>query len=363
MKINIKNELNNDVYINLLDINQNVIDDYLINNDFIEVDLNIDKYCFFYTQNEKSEIIRLSNNIEGFRVYFNDKINRLDVALFKENNSYRQVETFILKDEKNLFYRNDKSKKIDILLPLNYEENKKYSLILMFDSQNIFDLNKVNEYTDKNDPYGGWQVESSIPNDYIVVGIDNADEYRSEELTPSKNEVKFKLILNLLREKELFRGKLEHLRDFINETLFPFVLNKYNIDLDNIGICGSSCGGLASYYVGLKDYDKYSYIFTFTPATGFIKDKSLIKLYNSMKMDSKLPYIFYYQGNKGKLEHLLYKVNHKLIKNLINVGYPVNNIEQYIEESAEHNEIMWRYGFNYAVSKYLDFKEKTNGSK
>ena len=88
MKINIKNELNNDVYINLLDINQNVIDDYLINNDFIEVDLNKDKYCFFYTQNEKSEIIRLSNNIEGFRVYFNDKINRLDVALFKENNSY-----------------------------------------------------------------------------------------------------------------------------------------------------------------------------------------------------------------------------------------------------------------------------------
>ena len=65
----------------------------------------------------------------------------------------------------------------------------------MFDSQNCFDLNKVGNYTSKNDPYGGWQIESSINDEYIVVGIENADKYRSIELTPSKKEVEFKDVL------------------------------------------------------------------------------------------------------------------------------------------------------------------------
>ena len=33
-------------------------------------------------------------------------------------------------------------------------------------------------------------------------------------------------------------------------------------------------------------------------------------------------------------------------------------IDSYIEESAEHNETMWRYGFNYAIMKYIEKRGK-----
>ena len=75
---------------------------------------------------------------------------------------------------------------------------------------------------------------------------------------------------------------------------------------------------------------------------------------NFIKNKDKLPYIFYYQGNKGDLEVLLHDLNKELISTLINEGYPKELIDVYIEESAEHNETMWRYGFNYAIIKYIE---------
>ena len=366
MKIYIKNELDNNVFINLINKERTLVSSFLIVSDELEIDNSEIEYCSFSFGDINSELIRLSNNIEGLRIYYNKNIKHIDVDLFRINEKYGSVETYILKDEKNLFFREVKEKNIHVLLPYDYSKNKKYGLLLMLDGQNIFDINKVGKYTTKNDPYGGWQIETSINNEYIVVGIENADKYRETELTPSTREVIFKDILYSIDEKGLLEGELDSFRRFINETLFPFILDKYNIDESNIGICGSSCGGLASFYLGLKDINKYKFIFSFTPATGFIKDESLNKIYEKIDFDKNqnlLPYLFYYQGNKGDLEKLLFEVNKDLIGNLILNGYTEDLIEQYIEESAEHNEIMWRYGFNYAFSKYLEFKEKKYGSK
>ena len=58
-------------------------------------------------------------------------------------------------------------------------------------------------------------------------------------------------------EKE---GYIDYLDAFINETLLPFISKKYSIDLNNVGISGSSMGGLGCHYIGLKNLGKYKFI-------------------------------------------------------------------------------------------------------
>lgn len=365
MRLYIENKVSKLVYIYLLGNNSHTR--RIIKNE-MDIDLNKYKFCYFKDEdNNKTERIILSNNLKGICLDFNLKTNKFDAYLFVKNANYNKVKTVTLYDEKNLAFREDKKKNIHILLPNDYISNKKYGVLLMFDSQNIFDLNKVGHYTDKNDPYGGWNVESSIYSyEYIVVGIENSDEYREKELTPSLKSVEFKDVLYKLNDDGLLKGELDYFRKFINETLFPYLINNYNIDLNNLGICGSSCGGLASFYIGLKDYNKYKFVFTFTPATGFIKDASLEKIYKEIdfkKNKESLPYIFYYQGKKGELEKLLFNVNKNLINNLVKNGYPNDLIDKYIENSADHNETVWRYAFNYAIIKYMEYKENKDGSK
>ena len=151
---------------------------------------------------------------------------------------------------------------------------------------------------------------------------------------------------------------LDNLDDFINETLLPFISTRYNVITDNMGICGSSCGGLASLYVGLKNTNKYGFIFTFTPAIGMCNDENLKLLFESLSIKSKtkLPYIFFFQGNTGELEQMLYNSNKNLIDILLSYGYNQELIDSYIEENANHNEDPWRYAFNYAINKIKEKK-------
>ena len=354
--MNIKIKCNNELITHILDENYEevrIVDSYSI-----EVNLNKDYYLFFSILDKKSEIIRISNLLSCLEVKYLDDNKKLEVNI--NSNNYGEVKVVRLKDEKNLFFRDDKEKVINILLPFNYDKNKKYGLILMFDSQNIFDLNKVGKYTLLNDPYGGWQVDCTLSvikekynKEYIVVGIENADKYRATELTPSSKKYEFKDILKDLGEENLLDGEMDYFDDFINETLFPFIFIEYNIDLKEIGIVGASSGGLASYYIGLKNYLKYKFIFTFTPATGFIKDESLNKFYRNIDFNRNIPYIFYFQGKKGFLENILYEVNKDLINNLVKSNYKKENIYKYIEESYDHNEISWRFAFNYFMDVYL----------
>ena len=354
--MNIKIKCNDEFITHILDENYKEI--RVEKSNSFNVLLDRDYFIYFSILDKKSEVIRLSNLLTSLEVkYFDDK-EKLEVNINSEN--YGEVKVIKLKDEKNLFFREDKEKVINILLPFNYDKNKKYGLILMFDSQNIYDINKVGKYTLLNDPYGGWQVDSTLSivkekygKEYIVVGIEDADKYRATELTPSSKIYKFKEILKDLDEESLLDGEMDHFDDFINETLLPYVFNEYSIDMNEIGIIGASSGGLASYYIGLKNYLKYKFIFTFTPATGFIEDESLFEFYKNINMNDKLPYIFYYQGNKGFLENILYEVNKDLINNLVKSNYKKENIYEYIEESYDHNEVSWRFAFNYFVDVYL----------
>ena len=206
MNLNIK--CNNELITHILDENYKEI--RIEKSNSFNLDLNNECFLYFDILDKKSEIIRISNLLTSLEVNYYDDKEKLEVNIDSDN--YGEVKVVKLKDEKNLLFREDKEKVINILLPFNYDKNKKYGLIIMFDSQNIYDLNKVGKYTSLNDPYGGWQVDSTLSivkekyhKEYIVVGIEDADKYRATELTPSSKIYEFKDILKDLGEESLSR--------------------------------------------------------------------------------------------------------------------------------------------------------------
>lgn len=332
-----------------------------IRREIIEVSKNFfvtdAKFCYLTNNKRNTEIVILSENISILEFSYCRKTKKYKADLKIDNKiKYGKVETFFVKDEKNLFYREDCTKIINVYTPSDYDERKKYNIIIMFDSQNIFDKKKVGNYTKNNDPYGGWQVETSLEylyNDYIVVGIDNADKYRENELTPNVNDKKIKeyLVKELGNIDGLY---LDNLGDFINETLIKFIKEKYSVNSDSFGICGSSCGGLASLYLGLKNINRCDFIFTFTPAIGLLSKSLLERFLSNFKFnDVNQPFIFLFQGENDDLERMLFNGNQYLKELLVKNGYYCNKIVEYFESSALHNEDAWRYAFNYAIDAYM----------
>ena len=328
------------------------------NSTFIHFDLENDSY--FYLSNEKdykTETVIVSENIEKMYLQYNRRKKKYYLYLSDTNNLYQSAISYILKDEKNLFFRSDKSKKIDIIIPKNYDTKRKYGLLVMFDGQNLFDKTNTGDYTDKNDPYGSWQIDVSMSmlakktgKEFIVVGIEHTDILRTNELITPVTFGKLKND-NLIEEREK-EGYIDNLDDFINETLLPFITSKYSIDLNNIAISGSSMGGLGCHYIGLKNLGKYKFILCYTPASALVVDEAWKAFYQRLNFINnldKLPLFYFFQGRNDDLEKILYLGNIDLINNLIEYGYPKELIKSYIEESAMHNEVAWRYAFNYMI--------------
>ena len=58
-------------------------------------------------------------------------------------------------------------------------------------------------------------------------------------------------------------------------------------------------------------------------------------------------------GLNDGLEKMLDESNRFMMNNLRNNGYDMSKISSYVEPSADHNEIPWRYAFCYAMNRYL----------
>lgn len=238
-------------------------------------------------------------------------------------------------------------------------KNRKYKLILAFDGQNLFSKRGVGNYTDKNDPYGSWQidqilsrVEKEKETPYLVVAMDNANPNRDRDLTMSENFGKINR--EYTDNKRFFHGKLELIGEKIVQDLFPYLKENYEIDWDDVGVIGASSGGLAAYYMGTKYKEMFSYVFAFSPALLLFRKEDLDSL---IENEGEYPYVFFSGGSESLLEDA--------ITGYVKSIYPlivsrIGSATLHIEEEYEHNEIAWRYVFASAMSDY--FAQKSRNS-
>lgn len=298
---------------------------------------------------------------------FNEKMGRelyyLSVGDVTKTGS---VENHIIRDEKNLFYRDDKSKKISVFLPESYDGVTPHDILYFFDAQNLFCM--AGEYTDNGDPYGSWQLDlvvSQLHSQYgkniIVVGIDNADMYRSHELFMNPERFgKLTPLATDIPDDNFSKGYLESLSGFMVTTLHDFIKEKYCVKEDNIGIGGSSMGGIASFFCGLYEMGFYKYVLSYSPAYGLYEMSAFenwFKIIDLKKYTDRLPKIHIYCGGGDPLEQMLLPSAMAMKTTLVSYGYPSDRIFERYDSDKPHNEESWRLILPESFSLLLDLKD------
>ena len=292
---------------------------------------------------------KLSIGVEYRR---NNKMDRNMSYLFVPGiKSTGRVETHVIKDDKNLSHRLDKSKIINVFLPESYDGVTPHDILYFFDAQNLFA--NAGHYTDNGDPYGSWQLDLVISQlrrqfgkNIIVVGIDNADIYRSQELF--MNPADFGDLSSLafaIPEDDFTCGYLDGLSEFIRTTLHSYIKKTYCVKDDNIGLGGSSMGGIASFYCGLRERRFYKYVLSYSPAFGLYEMSAFDNYFavrNFADHSEDLPLVHIYCGGGDMLEEQLLPASQKMKALMVKHGYCAEKIFETYDSEKPHNEESWR---------------------
>ena len=319
---------------------------------------------FIGASGKKTCKVYVGNLSVGIEYRLNEGMGRELTYLFTNGiEKTGRVDNFVLEDEKNLTYRKDLSKKISVFVPNTYDGVTPHDVLYFFDAQNLFF--QAGEYTENGDPYGSWQLDvvlSEIHRQYgkniIVVGIDNADEYRSNELFMNPKDFgQLAPLATAIPEDNFSVGYLDGLSNFMVGTLHSFIKKNYCISEDNIGIGGSSMGGIAAFYCGLHEMGFYKYVLSYSPAYGLYEMSAFENWFSNIdfiRSIDKLPKIHIYCGEGDLLERLLIGASKAMKGTLVKYGYPENLIFETYDDEKPHNEESWRLILCESFTKLMD---------
>ena len=222
---------------------------------------------------------------------------------------------------------------IRVYLPPSYGQGRRrYPVLYMHDGQNLFD--------DATSYIGEWGVDETMDAlaksqgiEVIVVGIDNGQDKRLNELSPWANP-------------RFGAAEGEQYMDFVVGTVKPFVDRTYRTRADrrHTGIMGSSMGGLISHYALLKYPKVFSKAGLFSPSYWFsdqvfsytaahrLKRGTRVYLVAGGKEDAETA------ANVMKMDALLRQSDKRLV------------LHTSIRPGAEHNETFWKGEFPEAMT-------------
>ena len=323
--------------------------------DSLELSLDLDQgdnHISFYNGDERTSKVYPGALSIGVDYRYNEKMGRdLTYLCSSAPTKSGRVDNYRLIDEKNLSYRDDKSKKISVFVPESYDGITPHDILYFFDGQNLF--GNAGEYTENGDPYGSWQLDivlNELHRQYgkniIVVGIDNADMYRSNELfMDPKWFGKLSPLAFAIPEDDFSFGYLRQLSSFMVSTLHNFIKEKYCVNTNNVGIGGSSMGGIASFFCSIFELGFYKYVLSYSPAFGLYEMEAFDEWFKKIdfrKYLDLLPKIHIYCGGGDMLEEQLLPSSKEMKALLIKRGYEGTKIFETYDMEKPHNEESWR---------------------
>ena len=236
----------------------------------------------------------------------------------------------------------------------NSDEAKKFPVLYMLDGQNVWDQ--------KNLPWQGWKVETSMERlvqegkiqSAVIVGIPN-NRNRTKEYAGWCDELPDGDVVT--DSVEFKRYANEH-RLMIVEEIIPFVEANYNVISDRAArvIAGSSYGAFCSAYIASENPDVFSGAGLFSGgSTGF--EQIIAKDGFNFSSDNKVR--FYLDcGTGDALEMILLPGTQHLKEYILSKGYkqaekPSDDGELFYQESIghSHNEKAW----SLRIPDFLEF--------
>jgi len=167
-------------------------------------------------------------------------------------------------------------RKLAIYVPPGYEsEQRRFPVLYLHDGQNLFDPAtaflgkdwKLHEVADDLIQHG--RIEP-----LIIVGIYNLGEKRLAEYTP-------------VCDRHGYGGRARAYGRFIVEDLKPFIDGEYRTlrDFSQTGLGGSSLGGLATLYLGLRYSRTFSKLAVLSPSVWWA-NRAILKEVRSLRRKS-----------------------------------------------------------------------------
>lgn len=225
---------------------------------------------------------------------------------------------------------------INIYLPNDYYiSDKDYPLFIMHDGQNLS--------IDRNDgSMNKWSIDKYIEEyqNCIIVGIDCDSSHRLNEYAPfNLGEIGLEIMnsSNLVGIENVCSEGSQYVEWIVN-SLISDIKNEYRIN-DNIGIIGSSMGGLISLYAALKYRDIFSMVGILSPAYWY-SDIAIIDYLNLHEFSDKCRVYTSVGDNETGLAKKKYYLEpyDKVHSILINKNIILNS---HIIKEGIHNETSW----------------------
>lgn len=264
-------------------------------------------------------------------------------------------------------FTDGRKRTIRVWLPDGYDAsdiNKKYSVLYMHDGQNLFDA-----YTSF---IGEWEVDESVTKlmkqgyeSTIVVGIDNGQLHRFNELSPKWDR-------SALGKQYISSPAGDKYADFIVNTVKPYIDEHYNTKPQRryTGIGGSSMGGIISLYMAIEYSEVFEYGIVFSPAMHVYADDTLDMFFNNYDFKSMkfLPRIYLFAGGETGGsdpgtpydEACITKYVDIIKDNLVSRNYPEQMIGTMIDKNLSHIESTWAKIFPNAL-KWLNDTGEISG--
>ena len=222
-----------------------------------------------------------------------------------------------------------------VWVPEDFDIRKQYGVLYMSDGQNAVD--------EALTAYGEWNMEDHFKNleeegypQFIIVGIDCARSSvpRTIEYLPASSDTFKKQWMN--------RYYGDKYADYVANEIVPFINSRFNVREDLVGFCGSSMGGLISFYICSKYPQLFKFCISFSPAFFFFSPKRVIENFKKRKFHpNKDPDYVFFIGGADKLEREL-RPNTDLVVDLFREeGFNEDKLLYMIDESRIHHESTW----------------------
>lgn len=235
-----------------------------------------------------------------------------------------------------------------------HEEGETFPVIYMTDGQSIFEKER--------NRFGSWMTRETVEAERarsgraaIIVGISNQNPWRNNELTPrSIGKIKSFLLRRIFfkaPEGEVF-GR------FVTETVKPAVEAQFPVRTgkENTAFCGSSSGGLESFFIAMSYPELFGAAGVFSPVFQLYSKKNMTR-WIQQKARPDMPLLYVYSGAGNPQEKQICRSVEKTYA-ILEKYCPAEKLRKVIRPEAPHNEAAWEPVFADFLREFLDISQK-----
>ncbi len=226
-------------------------------------------------------------------------------------------------------------RRVRVYVP-EHKEGETFPVIYMTDGQNLFD--------EETGTWGCWFTREAVEAERklsgkaaVIVGIHNDNHWRDNELTPDS----IGELVDTADMHDFTAPEGEIFDSFVMDVVKPYIEKNFPVKMgrENTAFCGSSSGGLQSFFTALSHPESFSAAGVFSPAFLLYSGDDMRRWVLS-KLCDDLPYLYIYTGAGDELEQRIFQST-EAVYDMLTECYPYDLLNEVILFENCHNEKAW----------------------